>query len=131
VSIISPLERSILETLPTHLQIHSQLCTRADHYHGQHVAVGRAAAAHSLDHPHPDRGTVTNPTAAAAQFTLITNLALFALVIYILRAGLQFLQSYLGHVAGWGVVADVRKHIYEHVQRFNLRFYEDKQTGTA
>jgi ATP-binding cassette, subfamily B, bacterial len=59
----------------------------------------------------------------------ITRLSLLALVIYIARAGLQFLRSYMAHVAGWGVVADVRKHIYEHIQRLSLRFYEDKQTG--
>jgi ATP-binding cassette, subfamily B, bacterial len=59
----------------------------------------------------------------------ITRLSLLALLIYIARAGLQFLRSYMAHVAGWGVVADVRKHIYEHMQRLSLRFYEDKQTG--
>ena len=32
-------------------------------------------------------------------------------------------------MAGWGVVADVRKYIYEHMQRLSLRFYEDKQVG--
>jgi ATP-binding cassette subfamily B protein/subfamily B ATP-binding cassette protein MsbA len=32
-------------------------------------------------------------------------------------------------VAGWGVVADVREYIYEHMQRLSLRFYEDKQVG--
>jgi ATP-binding cassette subfamily B protein/subfamily B ATP-binding cassette protein MsbA len=60
---------------------------------------------------------------------LILQLTLIALAIYIARAGLQFIRSYLAHVAGWGVVADVRKHIYEHLQRLSLRFYEDKQTG--
>jgi ATP-binding cassette subfamily B protein/subfamily B ATP-binding cassette protein MsbA len=35
----------------------------------------------------------------------------------------------MAHVAGWGVVADLRKHVYEHLQRLSLRFYEDKQTG--
>ena len=59
----------------------------------------------------------------------ITRLSLFALGIYLARAGLQFVRSYMAHVAGWGVVADVRKHIYEHMQRLSLRFYEDKQTG--
>jgi ATP-binding cassette, subfamily B, bacterial len=44
-------------------------------------------------------------------------------------AGMQFLRSYMAHVAGWGVVADARRHIYEHLQRLSLRFYEDKQTG--
>jgi ATP-binding cassette subfamily B protein len=35
----------------------------------------------------------------------------------------------MAHLAGWGVVADLRKQIYDHVQRLSLRFYEDKQTG--
>jgi ATP-binding cassette subfamily B protein/subfamily B ATP-binding cassette protein MsbA len=35
----------------------------------------------------------------------------------------------MAHVAGWGVVADARKRVYEHLQRLSLRFYEDKQTG--
>ena len=59
----------------------------------------------------------------------ITRLGLLALVVYVARAGLQFLRSYMAHVAGWGVVADVRKHIYEHMQHLSLRYYEDKQTG--
>lgn len=60
---------------------------------------------------------------------LITGLALLLLVLYLARAGLTFLRSYLSHVAGWGVVADTRQHIYEHLQRLSLRFYADKQTG--
>jgi ATP-binding cassette subfamily B protein/subfamily B ATP-binding cassette protein MsbA len=60
---------------------------------------------------------------------LVTRLALLALAIYVVRAGLRFLRSYMAHVAGWGVVADARRHIYRHLQRLSLRFYEDKQTG--
>jgi ATP-binding cassette, subfamily B, bacterial len=62
-------------------------------------------------------------------FNLITRLTFLALIIYVLRGGLQFVRSYMAHVAGWGVVADLRKHIIEHMQRLTLRFYEDKQTG--
>lgn len=43
--------------------------------------------------------------------------------------GWNFCAAYLAHVAGWGVVADVRKAVYHHLQRMSLRFYEDKQTG--
>ena len=60
---------------------------------------------------------------------LITRLALYALAIYAARAGLEFLRSYMAHVAGWGVVADVRVAIYRHLQRLSLHYYEDKQTG--
>jgi ATP-binding cassette, subfamily B, bacterial len=72
---------------------------------------------------------VTDAEAGQISQELITRLALLALAVYIARAGLQFLRSYMAHVAGWGVVADARKRVYEHLQRLSLRFYEDKQTG--
>jgi ATP-binding cassette, subfamily B, bacterial len=72
---------------------------------------------------------VTDPGSSAENLQLVIQLTVIVLVLYLLRAGLQFLRSYLAHLAGWGVVADVRKHIYEHLQRLSLRFYEDKQTG--
>ncbi|MBX3012450.1 MAG: ABC transporter ATP-binding protein [Caldilineaceae bacterium] len=73
-------------------------------------------------------GAVTNAN-AVFDSALVTRLALFALAVYIARAGLQFLRSYMAHVAGWGVVAESRKLVYEHLQKLSLRFYEDKQTG--
>ena len=73
--------------------------------------------------------TATDPAAGPEAVGFITQLALLALGIYIVRAGLRFLRSYMAHVAGWSVVADVRSEVYEHLQRLSLRFYEDKQTG--
>jgi len=73
--------------------------------------------------------TVSNPSMTQNDMQEITKLALFALIVYIARAGLQFVRSYMAHVAGWSVVADVRSKLYEHVQRLSLRFYENKQTG--
>jgi ATP-binding cassette subfamily B protein len=72
---------------------------------------------------------VTAPDAAQTSMGTVARLALLALAIYVLRAGLQFVRSYAAHVAGWGVVADARQEVYEHLQRLSLRFYEDKQTG--
>lgn len=72
---------------------------------------------------------ITDQTKMSTSLNIITTLALIVLGVYILRAALQFLRSYMAHVAGWGVVADVRKHVYNHIQRLTLRFYEDKQTG--
>ena len=59
----------------------------------------------------------------------ITRLALGVLLAYLLRATLRFTSGYSAHVAGWGVVADTRRRIYEHLQRLSMRFYEDQQTG--
>ncbi len=60
---------------------------------------------------------------------LLTALALGALGLFILRGILTFIRSYQAHIAGWGVVASLRKHLYEHLQRLSLRFYENKQIG--
>jgi ATP-binding cassette subfamily B protein len=73
--------------------------------------------------------TVTDPAADLASIERVSRLAVLALAVYVARAGLQFVRSYMAHVAGWRVVADTRRHIYEHLQRLSLRFYEDKQTG--
>jgi ATP-binding cassette subfamily B protein len=72
---------------------------------------------------------ITSPTGPQTSLDLVTRLSMVVLLVYVARAGLQFLRSYMAHVAGWGVVADLRLYIYEHLQRLSLRFYEDKQTG--
>ena len=72
---------------------------------------------------------VTAPGASLGDMGLVKQLTTAAFVAYVARAGLQFLRSNEAHIAGWGVVADVRKHIYAHMQRLSLRFYEDKQVG--
>ena len=72
---------------------------------------------------------VTAPGAGPEVLDRLLLLSLVVLALYLVRGVLQFLRSYIAHIAGWGVVADARKHIYEHLQRLSLRFYEDKQTG--
>jgi ATP-binding cassette, subfamily B, bacterial len=73
--------------------------------------------------------TVTDPAARPGAVDYVAQLALAALAIYVVRAIMSFFRSYMAHVAGWHVVADVRADIYRHLQRLSLRFYEDKQTG--
>jgi ATP-binding cassette subfamily B protein len=72
---------------------------------------------------------VTDPGTVSDSLRTINTLALAALGVFVLRSFLQFARSYMAHIAGWGVVANLRKHLYEHLQRLSLRFYEDKQTG--
>jgi ATP-binding cassette subfamily B protein/subfamily B ATP-binding cassette protein MsbA len=72
---------------------------------------------------------VTEQAKGVDQMPMITRLALGLLVVYFFRAGLRFVSSYFSHVAGWGVVAQVRRRIYEHLQRLSLRFYSDQQVG--
>jgi len=66
-----------------------------------------------------------DPNASAS----VTRLALILLVVYAARVGFRFLANYMSHTAGWGVVADARRDIYQHLQRLSLSFYEEQQTG--
>ncbi len=72
---------------------------------------------------------VTEPGAGPETMSTVTRLALLALAVFVARGFFSFLRSYMAHVAGWNVVADVRADLYRHLQRLSLRFYEDKQTG--
>ena len=73
--------------------------------------------------------TVTDPSTQADAVGHLARLALIGLGLYAAHAVLSFLRSYMAHLAGWSVVADVRLAIYEHLQQLSLQFYEDKQTG--
>ncbi|RPI51754.1 MAG: ABC transporter ATP-binding protein, partial [Chloroflexi bacterium] len=73
--------------------------------------------------------TVTDPEAGPEATGILARLALLGLAVFVARTGLQFVRSYMAHVAGWNVVADVRSEIYRHLQRLSLRFYENRQTG--
>lgn len=72
---------------------------------------------------------VTEQQMTPETMNTVTRLTLIALVTFIARGLMQFFRSYLAHIAGWGVVSDARKFVYEHMQKLSLRFYEDKQTG--
>ncbi|HHS96363.1 MAG TPA: ABC transporter ATP-binding protein [Chloroflexi bacterium] len=73
--------------------------------------------------------TVTDPGAGLEAVDRVSRLALLALIVFVARGVLRFLRSYMAHVAGWNVVADVRRDLYNHLQRLSLRFYEDRQVG--
>lgn len=72
---------------------------------------------------------ITDQSLTEATMQTVTRLTLIALVTFLARGVVQFLRSYMAHIAGWGVVSDARKFVYEHLQQLSLRFYEDKQTG--
>jgi ATP-binding cassette subfamily B protein len=72
---------------------------------------------------------VTEQPLDSSTMAYVTSLTILTAVVLVAKGGLQFLRSYMAHIAGWGVVADMRKHLYQHLQRLSLRFYEDKQTG--
>jgi ATP-binding cassette, subfamily B, bacterial len=72
---------------------------------------------------------IQNPVDLPNSMSVIGQLALASLFIYLFIGFLQFVRSYMSHVAGWGAVADARREVYRHLQLLSLRFYEDRKTG--
>ena len=60
---------------------------------------------------------------------LLVTLAIISLGVYVLRSFFQFLHSYIGHELGQKVIYHLRVELYEHLQRFSVRFFEDNPTG--
>ena len=102
----------------------------------RHIAVGLAATvalvAIQLAVPWIVRrlvSSVQESVAGSVPVAVVGWLAVGLLALYLVRAFMRFTSSYFSHFAGWGVVADARRDVYEHLQRLSLRFYEDQQTG--
>jgi ABC-type multidrug transport system fused ATPase/permease subunit len=72
--------------------------------------------------------TVPDPVAIFNDLGIIIQLAFLTLLVFILRAILQFLHSDAAHVAGWRVVADECSDVYAHFQKLCHLFYEGKLT---
>lgn len=62
-------------------------------------------------------------------FSIITQLTLILLVLYLLRILFRFLSNYLAHKAAWYLVGDLRSRMYDKLQSLDLGFFHDKQTG--
>lgn len=49
---------------------------------------------------------------------------------YILRAGLQYIVGYWGHVLGVHMEADMRRNLFMHLQTLPFSFYDKNRTGS-
>ena len=64
-----------------------------------------------------------------AEMERIINIAILLLVVFLVRAVMQFLQNYISHYAAWKFVGELRAKIYAHLQSLSVGYYHDKQTG--
>jgi ATP-binding cassette subfamily B protein len=62
-----------------------------------------------------------------------TNLIILAaaglLIIYLFNAGLQYFMNYWGHVLGIAIETEMRRKIFDHLQKLSFRFYDNTKTG--
>ena len=51
------------------------------------------------------------------------------LAIYGVNTGLQYIVNYWGHVLGISIETEMRRKIFDHLQKLSFRFYDNQKTG--
>jgi len=51
------------------------------------------------------------------------------LLIYMLNTGLSYIVNYWGHVLGISIETEMRRRIFDHLQKLSFRFYDNQKTG--
>ncbi len=62
-------------------------------------------------------------------WSLILGATLGLLAIYFLNTGLQYVVNYWGHVLGISIETEMRRKIFDHLQKLSFRFYDNQKTG--
>lgn len=61
---------------------------------------------------------------------LILILGCALLGIYLIKAGLNFIIQYWGHIVGVRIQGDMRKEMFEHLQKLPFSYFDEHKTGT-
>lgn len=56
--------------------------------------------------------------------------ALVLLCIYVLKAGLNFIIQYWGHIVGVRIQGDMRRDLFRHLQKLPFSFFDENKTGS-
>jgi ATP-binding cassette subfamily B protein len=54
---------------------------------------------------------------------------IFLTVLYLVRMFLEYVVGYWGHVLGVKIQYDMRKDLYQHLQKLSFKFYDNNKTG--
>uniref|UniRef100_UPI00286A53B3 ABC transporter ATP-binding protein n=1 Tax=Armatimonas sp. TaxID=1872638 RepID=UPI00286A53B3 len=65
----------------------------------------------------------------SANWGLILSAAVGLLMIYLVNTGLQYVVNYWGHVLGISIETELRRRIFDHLQKLSFRFFDNQKTG--
>ncbi|UQZ81325.1 Putative multidrug export ATP-binding/permease protein [Paenibacillus konkukensis] len=66
----------------------------------------------------------------SGNWRLILWSCLGLLAVYALNSALQYIVTYWGHKLGINIETDMRRKLFEHVQKLSFRFFDNNKTGT-
>ena len=61
---------------------------------------------------------------------MLLALAGVLVAIYIFKCALSYFIDYYGHIVGVRIQADMRREVFEHLQRLPLSYFDNNKTGT-
>ncbi len=61
---------------------------------------------------------------------LIITWGIILLIIFIIKAGLNYFIAYYGHCVGVRIQADMRRDIFKHMQKLPFNFFDSHKTGS-
>lgn len=86
-------------------------------------------AACDLFYPEITR-TMLNRYIPNKEIKMLVILAGVLLVIYLIKLGLNYFVSYYGHVMGVRMQAEMRRDVFNHLQKLPLSYFDSNKTGT-
>lgn len=72
---------------------------------------------------------VINKLLPAQDWGLILTACAVLLIVYVINTILSFVVTYWGHMLGINIETDMRKKLFDHVQKLSFRFFDNTKTG--
>lgn len=72
---------------------------------------------------------VVNKVIPNREFRFLVVFAVVLLVIYVIKMLCAYWMQYWGHLVGVGMQADMRRDVYEHLQKLPVKYFDNNQTG--
>lgn len=74
-------------------------------------------------------GYVVNTLLPDENWGLIVSACAVLLLIYIINTLLNYIVTYWGHMLGINIETDMRRRLFDHVQKLSFRFFDNTKTG--
>ncbi|MEK3883462.1 ABC transporter ATP-binding protein [Paenibacillus sp. PL2-23] len=74
-------------------------------------------------------GYVVNKLLPDGNWGLIVSACAVLLVIYAINTLLSYVVTYWGHMLGINIETDMRRSLFDHVQKLSFRFFDNTKTG--
>lgn len=74
-------------------------------------------------------GYVVNTLLPDGNWGLIVSACVVLLLIYVMNSFLNYIVTYWGHMLGINIETDMRRRLFDHVQKLSFRFFDNTKTG--